>query len=261
MGMLAMVIPARNEAARIELVVRLGLRLGAGLVIPVLNGCEDMTPEVVRRIGDKRVKPLHFREALGYDVPRIAGARLALEEGALGVLFVDADLGGPIFGGLLNLAEGIKRGRLDLALADCYADTPVPYRQSAASEVYQARLRLNRALQRPDLGPAIPSHGPCGVSRTLLERVPERTVGMPPLMQAHAVLAGLQVGVAAQIPHRDLGSVKRGKEHGLRIAETIIGDCLEGVCLAEGRPLDREGHIGYHSERRFDLLEPVRAER
>jgi glycosyltransferase involved in cell wall biosynthesis len=255
--MLAMVIPARNEAARIDPVIRQGLRLGAGLIIPVLNGCDDMSAEVVRRIGDKRVRPLTFKEPLGYDVPRIAGARQALQQGALGVIFVDADLGGPIFGALLALADQVRRGALDLALCDCYAGTPVPFRKSAAAEVYQARLRFNRALKRPDLGPAIPSHGPVAVSRRLLEQVPEASIGVPPLMQAHACLAGLKVDVVARIPHRDLGSAKRDPEHGISIAETIIGDCLQGMCLAEGREADRQGHIGYHHQRRFELLSLV----
>lgn len=252
--MLAVVIPARNEAARIEPVIRQGLRLGAGLVIPVLNGCDDMSTEIVRRIRDKRVRPLPFKVPLGYDVPRIAGARMALEHGATGVIFVDADLGGPIFGALLALADQVRRGALDLALCDCYAGTPVPFRKSAAADVYQARLRLNRALKRADLGPAIPSHGPAALSRRLLERLPEASIGVPPLLQAHACHSGLTVAVVARISHRDLGSVKRDRDHGINIAETIIGDCLEGICLAEGRPADREGHIGYHHQRRFDLV-------
>jgi hypothetical protein len=252
--MLAVVIPARNEAARLEPVIRQGLRLGAGLVIPVLNGCDDMSGEIIRRIGDKRVRPLTFKEPLGYDVPRIAGARLALELGALGVIFVDADLGGPIFGALLALADQLRHGEQDLALCDCYAGTAAPFRKSAAADVYQARLRLNRMLRRSDLGPAIPSHGPAAVSRRLLEQVPEASIGVPPLMQAHAIRSGLSAGIAAHIPHRELGSVKRDREHGINIAETIIGDCLEGICLAEGRPPDRAGHIGYHHQRRFDTL-------
>lgn len=251
--MLAVVIPVRNEAQGLGNVLRMALALQAGWVIPVLNGCTDMSDEIVARHPDRRLAPLHFREPLGYDVPRIAGARHALELGALAVLFLDGDLTGHLDSVLHNLAARAKAGA-DLALVDCYAGTATPYRDSAAAGVYQARLALNGALDRPDLGPAIPSHGPVVVSRRLLETVPHGTLGIPPLMQAHACRAGLRVEVGARVPHKELGSSRRGREHGLRIAETILGDCEMGRRLAQGERPDRAGHVGYHHERRFDLV-------
>lgn len=251
--MLAIVIPARNEAARIQTVLRQALRLPAALVIPVVNGCDDMTEEIVRRTSDKRLRAVYYRDALGFDVPRIAGAQAALDAGALAVLFVDADLGGRIEQNLQDLVDRIRRGT-DLALSDCYVNTPVPIRNSAARDVFEARLALNQTLGRRHLGAAIPSHGPVAVSRKLLQTVPMNAVGVPPLMQAHACLAGLRVEVGTAIPHKQLGSVQRDQEHRLKIAETIIGDCLQAICVAEGRPPDREGYIGYHRQRRFNLV-------
>jgi hypothetical protein len=251
---IAVVIPARNEAASIETLLGQVLRTSVGLIIPVLNGCEDMTAELIRRITDKRIRPISFREPLGYDVPRIAGAQAALEEGADLVLFVDADLTGPVAGTLMQLADGVRRKGFDLALTDCYTDTPIPYRQSAARDVYQARRQLNQRLGREDLGAAIPSHGPAAVTARLLKAVPLASVGVPPLMQTYALLAGLKGGVAAQIPHKRLGSAAREKEHRLKIAQTIIGDCHQGCSLVEGRPFDRQGFVGYHAQRRFDLV-------
>lgn len=253
--MLAVVLPAKNEAARIETVLKQVLRLPASLIIPVLNGGNDMTPAILNRFADKRIQPLQFREPLGYDVPRIAGARAALVDGASIILFVDADLTGPILGILLSLTNAIKQRGLDLALCDCYAGTAVPYRDSVAASVYQARLGLNEALGAPGLGPAIPSHGPAAVSRRLLEGVPLWSVGVPPVMQAHAILAGFKAGIGAQIAHKELGSAERDREHRLMIAQTIIGDCTEGRALADGNPPDRGGHIGYDAGRRFDLVQ------
>ncbi|MGE5674733.1 MAG: glycosyltransferase family 2 protein [Mycobacterium leprae] len=252
--MLAVVIPARNEAGRIQVLIRQVLQAGTGLALVVANGCTDGTAELVRRMGDSRVKTLVYPEALGYDVPRIAGARAALSLGADGVLFVDGDLGGQLASSLHIILERMRRGRIDLLLTDCYAATPIPYRQSAAAEVYQSRVALNEALGRADLRAAIPSHGPSAVSRRLLERLPQAVLGVPPLMQAHACRAGLAVEVVATLPHRQLGSAKRGAEHGRLIADTIIGDCRQGICHAQGRNLDRGGFIGYHHQRRFDLL-------
>jgi hypothetical protein len=252
--MLAVVIPARNEAARIEGVLRQALGLRPGLVVPVLNGCDDMTADIVRRFGDARIRPLHFREPLGVDVPRIAGARAALEAGATQVLFVDGDLEGKLQGRLTVLLQTARRQGLDLALADCYAGTAVPTHETVARRVYVARVALNEALGRPDLGAAIPSHGPAVVSRRLVESVPVASLAVPPLMQAQAARAGLKVGIGVAIPHKELGSAQRDREHRQRVAETIIGDCLQAICIAEGHPADRQGHLGYHVRRRFDLL-------
>lgn len=256
--MLAVVVPARNEAPRIQTSLRLALGLPASLVIPVLNGCNDMSAELVRRVGDKRIRPLHYREPLGFDIPRIAGAKAALEAGVHAVLFLDADLTGPILGRLRVLVEQQRKRELDLALSDCYAGTPIPNRDSAALRVYQARIALNEALGRRDLGAGIPSHGPTVVSRRLLESLPLNAIGVPPLMQAYACVEDLRVEVGACVPHKEMNSASRTQEHRLKVVETIIGDCRQATCLAEGRPLEREGHIGYHEGRRFDLvgLEP-----
>ncbi len=253
MAMLAVVVPAKDEASRIGDILRQVLRLSAGLIVPVINGSTDGTEAVVKRTVDCRIRPLIFSEALGYDVPRIAGAEAAINADALAVLFVDGDLSGRIEGCLTSLGDRVRRG-VDLALCDCYEGTEVPRHDSAASRVYHARTLLNRALNRPDLGAAIPSHGPVAVSRRLLETVSAVSIGVPPLMQAEAALAGLRIEVAARIPHAVLGSAQRDSEHRLHISETIIGDCLQGICLAQKERMDRRGHLGYHPKRRFDLV-------
>lgn len=252
--MWAVVLPAKDEAARIGPLLQQLLRLPVGLIIPVINGSTDMTEGIVGRFEDPRVKSLYFAESLGYDVPRIAGALYAQQRGARAVLFVDADLTGKIDGLVVRLAQAVTEDRLDLALTDCYAETPIPYRESAAKRVYDGRVRLNEALRRPDLGPAIPSHGPSAVSRRLLRELDPALLGVPPLCQAVAVRRGLQVGVAARLPHRALGSAQRPVEHQLKIADTILGDCCAGVnWVRDGRP-ERDGFEGYHPERRFDLV-------
>lgn len=251
--MWAVVLPAKDEAARIGPLLQQLLRLPVGLIIPVINGCTDMTEGIVGRVEDPRVKPLFFGEPLGYDVPRIVGALYAQQRGARAVVFVDADLSGKLDGLLVRLAQAVTEDKYDLALTDCYADTPIPYRESAAKRVYEGRVQFNQALGRPDLGPAIPSHGPAAVSRRLIRDLDPALLGVPPLCQAVAVKRGLRVGVAGRLPHRSLGSASRPVEHQLKIAETILGDCRAGATWAKtGRP-DRGGHDGYHSARRFDL--------
>jgi hypothetical protein len=251
--MWAVVLPAKDEAARIGPLLQQILRLPVGLIVPVINGSTDMTEGIIRRTDDPRIEPLYFDEPLGYDVPRIAGALHAKKRGARAVLFADADLTGRLDGLLVRLAQSVVEDGVDLALTDCYAQTPIPFRESAARRVYEARVQLNETLGRPDLGPAIPSHGPSAVSRRLLERLDPALLGEPPLCQAVAVRQGLKVGVVGRLPHKALGSAPRPVEHRLKIADTILGDCRAGTNFAKGGMPDREGLQGYHPARRFDL--------
>lgn len=256
--LLCVVIPAYNEEARIGGIMAQVLRLQVDLVVPVVNGCTDRTLEIVQEMPDSRIWPLYYPEPLGLDVPRCAGARLALQKGAQAVLFVDGDLAGDLGASLWELLVAIRHGGADLALTDCYHNTDRPRRGSMAGRVYATRLELNRVLGRPDLGPALPSHGPSAVSRRLLEQVPLWSLGMPPLLHALAIGQGLRAEVATRIPHRSLGSAPRLPAYRKRVAHTILGDCHAAMAAARGRPLTREDGQerleDLHLERRWDLL-------
>ncbi|OAT82974.1 glycosyltransferase family 2 protein [Desulfotomaculum copahuensis] len=258
--MLAAVIPVKNEAAVIQKVLRRVLSLPVDLVIPVLNGCTDASREKVAELHERRIKPLFFHQALGIDVPRAVGARQACRAGARAVLFVDGDMSGDLDALLSRLAEAVTGGRADLALTDCYPPEAAAGLSELASHLLAVRLSLNRELGLAGvLGSSSPSHGPHAVSRTFLERVPLRELAVPPAALALAAREGLTVRVAAAAPHSRLGSPWRDAVHSRLIAETIIGDCLEALCVYEGRPRSRakDGHLfmGYHPARRFDLLD------
>lgn len=252
-----MVVPALDEENRIGGVLAQILKLRVDLVIPVINGSTDDTMEVVRRIDDPRIWPLFYPEPLGLDVPRCAGARLAVQKGAKAVLFVDGDLKGDLGSTLWELLAAVQFG-VDLALMDCYLHTERPRPSSVAGQVYAARLELNRLLRRPDLGVAMPSHGPSSMSRRLLERVPLWTLGMPPVLHALAAKEGLRVEVAARLPHRSLGSAPREPLYRKQVAHTIIGDCIAAQAACNGEGLTRRQgaleFVGLHDERRWDLL-------
>lgn len=258
--MLAAVIPVKNEAANIQKVLRQILSLPVDLVMPVLNGCTDGSRGKVAEINDPRVKPLFFHEALGIDVPRAIGAWQARRAGAQAVLFVDGDMSGEIAALLHQLAAAVTGGRTHLALTDCYPPEALAGLSELASHLLAVRLSLNRELGLAGIiGPSSPSHGPHAVSRAFLERVPLRELAVPPVALALAARAGLTVQVAATTPHFRLGSPLRDAVHSRLIAETIIGDCLEALCVYEGKPRSRakNNHLfmGYHPVRRFDLLD------
>lgn len=258
--MLAAVIPAKNEAPTIGKVIRAAVAAGADLVIPVVNGCTDNSAEIIEKAGFPGVLPVFFTAPLGPDVPRAVGAALAYQKGARAVLFVDADMGGEIQEVLHNLAKAISRRDLHLALTDCYPPEE-PFKPSPlASRVLKMRRDLNRTIGlEKKIGTASPSHGPHAVSRAFLEAVPLRELAVPPVALALGAKKGLSVAIGAQIPHRRLGSPQRDPLHCHLIAETIIGDCLEAMQAYRGEPRNRTQNgvpfIGYHSLRRFDLLE------
>lgn len=257
--MLAAVVPARNEANRIGIVMRTLLDLPVGIIIPVLNGCTDCTHEVVSAFAARapeRFSPIRVSQPLGLDVPRAVGANMAIQAGASAVLFIDGDTGSDLGAELHRLIEPVLRGNLDMSLTNCYLHIP---QGGLVGQVAGARFELNRALGLEHLGAASPSHGPHVVSRGLLQSIPLKELGMPPVSEALAALAGLRIDVGAYIPHERLNSTVRTLQHRVKAGHTIIGDCLEALALVEGRRRTRlrdgQEYVGFNHERRWDLLE------
>lgn len=254
------VIPAKNEAPSLPKVIANLPADDLDFIVPVLNGCTDNSLSVLEQINCPRLAPLCFIESLGIDVPRSVGAALARLLDAGGVLFLDGDMHGVSAGILRKLIRSVRDGQADLALTNCY---PSQFQRPISTQaVYLLKIReeLNRHLHLQNkIGHATPSHGPHAISRRLLRTVAPADFAVPPLMLANAARAGLKIGVAAEIPHLHLGSPLRGYDHTRKILETIIGDCLAALNARGGKPGSRNLHgrdyIGYHSERRWDLLE------
>lgn len=257
--MLVAVIPARNEERSIERVLQHLFAVPVDLAIPVLNGSSDGTGKILSGIRDHRLHPVVFKESLGIDLPRAIGAYQAYRLGAQNILFVDGDMAGHFVSSLRELVNAVGRAGIDLALTDCYPEYSNSILSDLARLLVQVRLQLNHQLGLADtLGSASPSHGPHCVSRKLLEAVPFEDLAVPPVMLAMAVRSGLTVKVATELPHHRLKSSLRDQLHCRKIAETVIGDCLEAIQEFRQQPRSREQNgiqfSGYHQERRFDLL-------
>ncbi|MCL6634385.1 MAG: glycosyltransferase [Peptococcaceae bacterium] len=258
--MLAAVVPVRNEEKRLKKTIGTLLEVPCDLVVPVINGSSDGSYETVRRIQSKRLFPLYFKEALGFDVPRAVGAKAALDRGASAVLFLDGDMDGDITVNLQELIARVTAGGADMALTDCYPGRHRADLSPLASRVLAVRRRLNREMGLDQaIGAASPSHGPHAVSRRLLLAVPLRELAIPPVSLALAAKNGLSVCVGTSVPHKALGSPEKDHSHSQLIAETIIGDCLEAVRVYRGEKRSRRWgpleYDGYHSRRRWDLLD------
>lgn len=254
--MFATIIPAKNEEKSILAALTTILRLPISHIILVLNGCTDRTFELVRSIPDTRIHILYFSEPLGIDIPRSIGALYARSLGVKGALFVDGDMSGDIYENLVHLLTSIESG-IDVALTNCYPY--IPHRQKLANVVLRFRAKLNRELDLFKLlGLATPTHGPHALSERALQVLPLEAIAIPPLTLYWAKKNNLSIKVATSIPHVALHSPRKHRRHARLIAETIIGDCLMGLSLVQGQPMSRSlgKHklLGYHPERRFDLL-------
>ena len=254
--MLAAVVPARNEAGRIGTVLASLLSCPIQYIIPVLNGCTDLSLQEVSSLGDKRIRPIVFLETLGIDIPRAVGALYALKLGVDGIIFVDGDMTGEIQPHIACLIDALELG-IDLALVNCY-----PYimsRQRLASTVLHFRGQLNRELGVfKDLGLASPVHGPHAISRKLGSILEPIDFSVPPMVLVKAKQHNCKIQVVTSIPHFLLSSPVRERGHARKIAHTIIGDCLQALSSVKNTPVERSfgkhSFDGYHSNRRFDLL-------
>ncbi|MGI6575389.1 MAG: glycosyltransferase family 2 protein [bacterium] len=254
--MWAAVVPAQNEAGRITTVLKQLKTIGADLIIPVINGSSDNTLTETEALGWPEIKIIHFTESLGIDIPRVIGASIAKNLKADTTLFVDGDLVGDLQDALTDLCETIAAGG-DLALTNCYPS--FTGQSQLAQLVLSFRRKLNRVCDlEKKLDVASPSHGPMAVSQKFLQEIPLPALAIPPLGMVLAHLACLEIQLATTIPHFQLGSAIKNEQHAYLIAETIIGDCLEAMCIYRGRTpsrtyLNREFR-GYNPYRRWDIM-------
>ncbi len=255
--MFAVVIPAKNEEKSILAALTTILRLPVSYIILVINGCTDRTFELARSIPDPRLHILYFTEPLGIDIPRAIGALYARHLDVKGALFVDGDMSGDIYQNLLHLITAVESG-IDVALTNCYPY--ITHRQKLANLVLRFRAKLNRELDLlKTLGLATPTHGPHALSEHALQVLPFQAIAIPPLTLFWAKKSSFSIKVATSIRHEALHSPRKHRRHARLIAETIIGDCLMGLALSRNTPLTRtlgkHELLGYHPERRFDILE------
>lgn len=259
--MLAAIVPVRNEETRVgRLLLRL-VNIGEiHHIFIILNGSNPGTVDEVNafyRQKPDRITVVHFRDALGIDVPRAIGAHMAFTCGMSYTLFVDGDLVGQITTELQAFIQATLTQQLDLALTNCYPDGP--FSGTSSEPMFYFRRLLNRELGlESTLGIASPSHGPHIISRRFISLVPWMDLSVPPTLLVYAKINPINVGIAGTIPHVLLGSSIKDQRHSEMIIDTIAGDCLEALCLyrnqARQRIFNGKKYLGYNEDRRFDLL-------
>lgn len=257
--MFVAVIPVKNEAKSLSKVIDNLPVEYLHCIIPVLNGCTDNSIHVLEQLNCPLLAPLYFTEPLGIDVPRAVGAVEAAGMGADGILFIDGDMHGANKKILTELVLAVQEQGLDLALTNCYPTNAKLDISPPAAGLLKVREKLNRSLQIYNIiGTATPSHGPHAVSGKLIQLTSPVDFAIPPMLLAKAARSRLHIGIAAEIMHTQLGSPLRSDDHTSKITETIIGDCLSALHANNGqigsRCLDGQVYLGYHQERRLDLI-------
>lgn len=257
--MIALIIPARNEADRLTVLLNHLFNSDIATVFIVINGCNDNTLEVIQPF-IHLVNIIYHEDPLGYDVPRAIGAHYAFQQALSGVIFIDGDMVGNLNRSIEEIKSELVNG-VDLALSNCY-----PYiekRHLLATETIKFRIMLNKTLGLySKIGISSPSHGLMGISRKLFQVAKLEHIAVPPMLLSIAKQHNLNIKVATSIPHHQLGSKIRSEEHAKKIADTIIGDCIQAQEFFLGLPITRTykefPYMGYYSSRRFDLIESLK---
>ena len=256
--MIHAVVPVQNEEMQILQTLEMLLSTTCDKIIVVLNGCQDQSLELVESFNNDRVETIYFNKALGIDVPRTIGAQLAINENTEGIIFVDGDMNGEIKENLNEIIFSLKKKQLDMALTNCYPKEAV-ISTNAEMQLSFRRL-LNENINIFDkIGYSTPTHGPHGLSRKFLRCIPIRELAVPPVSLAMGVKHDLNIDIATTISVSVLPNATRDEIHADQIAKTIIGDCIEAINIFSERKRVRTfngvNYIGYHKNRRFDILE------
>lgn len=256
--MISVIVPAKNEAGRATTVLQNLARLPIDHIIFVVNGCRDTTVYETANLNIPKLQFIYFHDCLGIDIPRAIGAKIALSLGSDLALFIDGDMVGTMNDQLEELIHAMLIHKLDLGLTNCYPDPPLHIEQ--CNPTFKWRLNLNKELRLDRrINFASPAHGPHAVSGKLLQTIALHELAIPPVTLALAKKYKLRIDIGTTIPHYMLGSSVKGRHHSTRIIDTIVGDCLEGIAAYHGQPRTRrwqnKTYIGYHKERRFDILD------
>ena len=256
--MICAIVPAKNESGRILTVLQNLALLPIDHIILITNGCRDSTVYQSLQLRIPKLQLIYFYEPLGIDIPRSIGAKIAQSLGCDAAIFVDGDMVGTFGKNLIELIDAIVIDKVDMALTNCY---PLPPRHiEKCNPTFKWRAQLNETLGLENqLQLANPSHGPHAISKKLLNTISLQEFSIPPVTLSLAKIHNLKISTGTTIPHYLLGSSVKGNTHANKIIDTIVGDCLEAISVYEGRSRTRQwqnkSYLGYHAERRFDILD------
>jgi len=219
----AAVLTVMNEKETIPSVLAQLSRIPLHEIIIVVNGSNDGTLETIRRSSQAII--VHYCKALGHDVGRAIGAKLA-EADIL--LFLDGDF--PIMAEqLMPFVDAIERG-YDIALNDLSPYIGVFAQRDVVTAIKEF---VNRSLARPDLGANSLTAIPHAIRKEAAEKIGYANLSVPPKAQAIAIGQGLKVCAPASV---NVIASNRLRGHNVgrsnAVADLIIGDHIEALRTA-----------------------------
>jgi len=243
---LSVIIPVQNEASTIGTVIQQVRKIEPMEIIVVVNGSADDTAQIAAAHGARTIV---VREALGNDVGRAIGAKLA--RGDI-LLFMDGDFVIPP-DQLFPFAHAVAANEGDLALNDLNHYLRLRY---PLNIVTATKYAVNLALERKELGPASMVAVPHAMNSRLLASIHWSSLLSPVVAQVKAVLAGARVVLPQRVEVDRLNRVRPDQHFASRgrppAVERIIGDHVEGLKYL----LHAKGERGLFVEdgRAWDLL-------
>lgn len=215
---LSIVIPVHESASRLPATIAALYRWPAVReVLVVANGVPHQTLVLLRKT---QARILYYAQPLGHDVGRAIGAMHAT---APYILFLDADIPFTI-AELRPFLQAMRTGS-DIALNSYPLTTTNRYDHSTAV----VKRALNLALDRADLGASSMTTVPHAIRRSALQRVSVEYLAIPPVFQAHAVLAGLRVDVAAYVQVGQRNRLRKAGSYPYSVHDLILGDHIEAI--------------------------------
>lgn len=177
---LSVIIPAQNEEATIEQVIREARKIEPYEILVVVNGSDDQTAAIASSLG---ATVIEYAERLGHNVGRAIGA---LEATGDILLFVDGDFSIPA-SDLHRYTQAVADG-MDIALNNLNPSLNPPF-----YIVDIVKYMLNLAYNRPELSNGSLVAIPHAISRSCIEGIGWESLLCPSLAQVKAIIQGYRV--------------------------------------------------------------------
>jgi hypothetical protein len=219
----AAIVLVMNEKDTILKLLEQLHRLPLHEIIFVVNGSTDESFEMIRNQSEAII--VHYKQALGHDVGRAVGAKLADSDI---LLFLDGDV--PILAEhLVPFIDAIEQGS-DIALNDI---SPLIGMFSERDYVTIVKEFINRSMGRADLGANSLTAVPHAMRKEAAQIIGYANLSVPPKAQVIALEKGLKINAPASvdvITKNRLRARNVGQQNA--VSDLIIGDHIEALKTA-----------------------------
>ncbi|MGO4791469.1 glycosyltransferase family A protein [Paenibacillus sp. 2KB_20] len=219
----AAIVLVMNEKDTILQLLEQLHRLPLHEIIFVVNGSTDESFEMIRN--QSKAIIVHYKQALGHDVGRAVGAKLADSDI---LLFLDGDV--PILAEhLVPFIDAIEQGS-DIALNDI---SPWIGMFSKRDYVTIVKEFINRSMGRADLEANSLTAVPHAIKKEAAQIIGYANLSVPPKAQVIALEKGLKINAPASVDVITKNRL-RARNVGLQnaVSNLIIGDHIEALKTA-----------------------------